>query len=237
MRTILAIIPARGGSKGVPGKNKRMFCGKPLLAWTIVKALRLGVARCIVSTDSEEIAAIAREHGAETPFLRPASLSDDKATLLQVMNHALRFFDDRGEHFGAVLSLQATTPLLRLESIQAGIEVFHATGAACVVSVSEIRQGHPVLAKKRLSDGRLQDYSEWPEDLPRYPRQTREPAFYANGGFFLRDRSLVEAMDSRTNGFGDFPLSVLVTPLESVNIDEPIDFTMAELLFAEELAR
>lgn len=235
MRSILTIVPARGGSKGVPRKNMRMLCGKPLIAWTIEKALQLDTARCIVSTDSPELAEIAREHGAEVPFLRPKELSGDNASLLQVMNHALLFFDAAGARYDAVLSLQATTPLLSVDTARKAIDMFHERHAQCVVSISEIRQGHPVLAKRILPDGTMQDFCAWPPDMPRYPRQAREPAFYASGGLFLRDRALIESMDKGTNGFGNTPLGIAVSQEESINIDDPFDFEIAELLLRKEL--
>ncbi len=237
MRSILTVIPARSGSKGVCQKNIRHLCGRPLIAWTIEKALRLETAKCIVSTDSKEIAGIARNCGAETPFLRPKEFSGDRASLLQVINHALLYFDSIGEHYGAVLSLQATTPLLSFESIKKAIDTFHATNAQCVVSISEIRQGHPVLAKRIMSDGTLKDYCTLPKDTIRYPRQAREPAFYASGGLFLRDRTLIEEMDKITNGFGDIPIGVPISQEESVNIDDPFDFEIAELLLRKNLGQ
>ena len=95
MTKILAIIPARGGSKGIPRKNIRSFAGYPLIAWSIAAAKRSSlVTRVIVSTDDEEIAAVAREWGAETPFLRPAELAQDKTTDLPVFEHALKWLEE-----------------------------------------------------------------------------------------------------------------------------------------------
>src|SRR5687767_10622517 len=95
MTEVLAIIPARGGSKGIPRKNIRLFAGYPLIAWSIAAAKRSElVTRVIVSTDDEEIAAVAREYGAETPFLRPIELAQDQSTDLPVFEHALKWLED-----------------------------------------------------------------------------------------------------------------------------------------------
>src|SRR5215204_5993395 len=95
MTEILALIPARGGSKGIPRKNIRSFAGYPLIAWSIAAAKQASsVTRIIVSTDDEEIASVAREYGAETPFLRPPEISQDRTTDLPVFEHALKWLDD-----------------------------------------------------------------------------------------------------------------------------------------------
>jgi N-acylneuraminate cytidylyltransferase len=113
MTEVLAIIPARGGSKGIPRKNIRLFSGYPLIAWSIAAGLKADlVTRVIVSTDDEEIAAVAREWGAETPFLRPAEFAQDKTTDLPVFQHALSWLAEReGYHPDVVVQLRPTSPI------------------------------------------------------------------------------------------------------------------------------
>ncbi|HNK64164.1 MAG TPA: acylneuraminate cytidylyltransferase family protein, partial [Anaerolineales bacterium] len=113
MTNVLAIIPARGGSKGIPRKNIRNFAGYPLLAWSIAAAKRSElVTRIIVSTDDEEIAAVAREWGAETPFLRPAELAQDKSTDLPLFEHALHWLhENENYHPEIIVQLRPTSPI------------------------------------------------------------------------------------------------------------------------------
>ncbi|HEY5903570.1 MAG TPA: acylneuraminate cytidylyltransferase family protein, partial [Anaerolineales bacterium] len=113
MSQVLAVIPARGGSKGIPRKNIRLFSGWPLLAWSIAAAQQAEtVSRVIVSTDDEEIAAVGREYGAETPFLRPAEFARDDTTDLPVFEHALRWLDEHeGYRPEVVVQLRPTSPI------------------------------------------------------------------------------------------------------------------------------
>lgn len=120
---ILGTICARGGSKGVPGKNIRPLAGQPLLAHTIAQARACAqIQRLIVSTDSPDIAAVARTYGAEVPFLRPADLASDAVAKLPVLQHALRFLQDRGEIYDLVVDLDPTSPLRTVGDIEAAIQ-------------------------------------------------------------------------------------------------------------------
>jgi CMP-N,N'-diacetyllegionaminic acid synthase len=123
MAEVLALIPARGGSKSVPRKNVLPIGGKPLIAYTIEHALACrAVTRTVVSTDDDEIAAVASEHGAEVPFRRPAEFATDDATDLDVFRHALNWFRDRGYMPDLVMHLRATTPIRRLEILDRAVE-------------------------------------------------------------------------------------------------------------------
>jgi len=234
-RSILTVIPARGGSKGVKRKNLRPLLGKPLIFYGIEAARNAkSVDRLIVSTDDEEIAAYARSQGVEVPFLRPAELANDRATLVEVMRHALHFFDDAGERFEAVMSIQGTTPALKSASIDAVADKFYKTGADAVVTVAEVAQGHPLICKKLVgaNGDQLESYFELPPNMVTYPRQVREPAYYPNGAVFLRDRKLLDNLDRATNGLGFRPRAVLMDREESINIDEPFDLAVAELILS-----
>ena len=132
----LCLIPARGGSKRIPRKNIRQFCEKPMIAWSITAAQAAdSFDRIIVSTDDEEIAAVAKAHGAEVPFLRPAHLADDKASTQEVIAHALTWFDQQAVVFEAVCCLYATAPFVQPQDLrQAG------------ASLAESRDGTVVFA-------------------------------------------------------------------------------------------
>src|SRR5438093_12930123 len=120
---VLALIPARGGSKGIPRKNIRLLAGKPLLAYT-AEAARAAkrLSWIVLSTDDEEIACIGRQYGLEVPFIRPPELSQDDAPTLPVVQHALHWFEGRGEYFDSVCLLQPTNPLRRSEHFDACID-------------------------------------------------------------------------------------------------------------------
>lgn len=120
---ILAIIPARAGSKRVVGKNIRSFAGKPLLAWSIAAARAAGIfSRIVVSTDSKEIAALAHDLGAETPFIRPAELADDFCPVGEVVKHAIEFFEQQGRPVAFVCCIFATAPMVSAADIKRGLE-------------------------------------------------------------------------------------------------------------------
>lgn len=234
-RRILTIIPARGGSKGLKRKNILPLGGQHLIGWAINKAKEAKLSPCIVSTDDEEIANLARQYGAEVPFIRPPDLATDSATLLHVNRHALMHFDSLGDHFDAVLTIHVTAPLISAEIVKNVIELFHEKKALCVATVSQIRHGHPLQAKKIAGDGTLTEYMPDQGDMTRYSRHHREPLYFPNCGVYLRDRSLVEAMDRSTNGLGTAPYAVIVPPEQAVDIDDELDFVIAEAIVASGL--
>jgi N-acylneuraminate cytidylyltransferase len=120
----LALIPARGGSKRVPRKNIRDFCGKPMIVWSIEAARTAGLfARIVVSTDDAEIAEVARDHGAEVPFVRPAELADDHAGTVPVILHAIRTLEDAGQSFDHVCCIYPAAPLVQPDDLVKGLEL------------------------------------------------------------------------------------------------------------------
>lgn len=134
----LAIIPARGGSKGVPGKNIRPIAGLPLIAWSIRQALAAGPAVHVhVSTDDPAIAEVARAHGADVPFLRPAELAQDTTATEPVMLHSLQWYQEAGRAVDAVILLQPTSPLRHADTLPRAIEAFEHSGAASLLGVCE----------------------------------------------------------------------------------------------------
>lgn len=180
-RTAIGIIPARGGSKGLPGKNIRPMCGKPLIAWTIEKALK---SRCldvvVVSTDSAEIAAVARSCGAEVPFLRPTELATDTANSYDVIRHALGFYrQSTGRKYDYTVLLEPTSPLREdddidrvLEALDAGANEFDS-----IVTLGEVGE-HPSIMK-RLTGNRIEPFC--PELVQTTRRQDNAPAFFPYG--------------------------------------------------------
>src|SRR5712691_3013598 len=141
---VLGLIPARGGSKGVPRKNICMVAGKPFLQYTAEAALgALRLDRIVLSTEDDEIAEVGRRCGAEVPFLRPASLAQDTTPMLPVVQHAIRMLEAAGDHFDAVCLLQPTNPLRRASDIDDAIDLLERTQADSVISFVEVSDSHP----------------------------------------------------------------------------------------------
>lgn len=152
---ILALIPARQGSKRLPNKNIKMLAGKPLIGWTIEATLNTklaanGVLDVFVSTDSEEIAQIARNHGAEVPFLRPEELASDTATTFDAIQHSLQRFKEMGREYDYVVLLQPTSPLRQAFHIDEAFALYQEKNAESVTSVSMIE--HPIEWTMTLED-------------------------------------------------------------------------------------
>lgn len=135
---VLGLICARGGSKGVPGKNIRDFCGKPLIAWAIETAkLCPEIKDIVVSTDDENIAKVAKDFGAEVPFIRPALLAQDKTRQIDAIAHALAFLKDQGREYSAVALLQPTCPLRLPADVSGAISLMNTQNADTVITVTQ----------------------------------------------------------------------------------------------------
>jgi len=220
---ILALIPARGGSKGLPGKNIRPLAGKPLIAWSIgaARASR-HVSRIVVSTDDAEILRVAREQGAETPFVRPAELARDDTPGMDVVLHAL----DRLPEFEWVVLLQPTSPLRLAQDIDAAIALCVDTGAPACVSVSEARD-NPWWMFSLGEHGRLRSFLP-PEQRP-VRRQDLPDLHALNGAVYVaRTAWLRQSRSFLTDETVGYPMP----PERSVDIDTLFDFKWAECLMA-----
>jgi CMP-N,N'-diacetyllegionaminic acid synthase len=216
----LALIPARGGSKGVPRKNIKPLGGKPLIAWTIEAALRSRLVDAIVvSTDDEEIAAVAREYGAQVPYLRAASLARDDTPGIDPVLDALT----RVPGFEAVVMLQPTSPLRTAADIDACIEFTETLGAPSAVSVSSAAH-HPYWMYRLGGDHRLHAIV----DTPPVTRRQDLPAVYALNGavYYARTAWLCE----HRAFVGTETVAYVMPPERSVDLDTLLDWDLAELL-------
>lgn len=177
----LAVIPARGGSKRIPRKNIKPFCGKPIIAWSIEAALESGCFDAvIVSTDDEEIADVARSHGATTPFLRPKELSDDFVGTIPVVRHAIEWFDAHGQSPSDVCCIYATAPFVRSDDLQLGLR--RLDEAACEYAFSVTSYPFPIQRAVRIRpDGRVAMFQ--PEHF-NTRSQDLEEAFHDAGQFY-----------------------------------------------------
>lgn len=217
--TVLAIIPARGGSKGIPRKNVCLVAGKPLIAWTIKAAQQSKyIDRLILSSDDTEIIHVAREWGCEVPFVRPSHLARDDTPGMEPVFHAL-------EHcpgFDMVVVLQPTSPCRSSQDIDACLKMLSDRQAQAVVSVTE-SPCHPAWTYRVESDASMHPYLV--TDATR--RQDLPPAFCLNGAVYAAAcHSLIE-----TRSFiADKTLAYLMPRERSVDIDDALDLMMAETL-------
>lgn len=187
----LGIIPARGGSKGIPGKNIKDLMGKPLIAWTIGQALDSQyLERTIVSTDSDEIAEIAEKYGAEVPFKRPDHLSEDTTPTWPVLQHALKYFeDDLKLSFDAIVLLQATSPLREQNDIDGCVETFLKNDCEAVISVCESLE-NPYFNLMELNSKGYLENSKMLAPIPTR-RQDAPPVYVINGSVYIFSRQAV----------------------------------------------
>ncbi|MFN3354236.1 MAG: cytidylyltransferase domain-containing protein [Brevundimonas sp.] len=196
-KRVLAIVPARAGSKGLPGKNIRPLAGKPLLTWPIAAARASAhVDRVIISTDSQEFAEIAVAHGADAPFLRPAELASDTAPSIGFILHALDTLAEAGDVYDYVVLLEPTSPLTEGSDVDAALRQMVAADADAIVGVSKLEATHPAFAVRKTDDGSITPYASATfGDMPR--RQDIEPLFSLDGTLYV---STVEAL-RRERGF------------------------------------
>lgn len=222
----IAIIPARGGSKRVPRKNIRNFCGKPMIAWSIQAAREAGIfSRVIVSTDDEEIAGVARGYGADVPFVRPPELSHDRVATLPVVRHAIECLSSAGDPVDAVCCLYATAPFLRADYLREGRRLLgDEPEVDFVYALAQFE--YPVLrAVLREDSGAVR--MAWPEYEG--ARSQDLPTYYHDAGQFYWGRreawlTCASILASRNRGV------VLPTYLVQ-DIDTPDDWIRAESMF------
>ena len=225
MRKIIAIIPARSGSKALPDKNILPLCGKPLMAYTIECAKQTGIFDEIhVSTDSEDYAEIARQYGAEVPFLRESSLASDVAGSFEVVSFVLDEYKKMGREFDVVILLQPTSPLRNPRDIIEALELFDRKGADSVVSVCET--DYSPMWCGTLSDN-LSLNGFIPKSMMNKPRQELETYYRINGAIYIVSTSHITP-DINLYGVNSFAYIMLKE--RSIDIDTMLDFKIAECL-------
>ncbi|MBA4741523.1 MAG: pseudaminic acid cytidylyltransferase [Azoarcus sp.] len=221
----LAIIPARGGSKRIPRKNIKPFCGKPMIAWSIEAARDSGCFdRIIVSTDDDEIAAIARAHGAQTPFKRPAKLADDHTGTIPVIAHAIEWMGQHETPVEFACCIYATAPFVRNEDLQRGLDVLHSSEADYAFSVTSypfpIQRAIRVTSDQRVEMFNPEHFDTRSQDL--------EEAFHDAGQFYW---GLASAWLSSKPLFTRDSAPVLLPRHRVQDIDTSEDWERAEWLF------
>lgn len=221
----IAIIPARSGSKGLPDKNILPLCGKPLLAYSIEAAQKSGMFDVIhVSTDSERYADIARQYGADVPFLRSAETSSDTASSNDAIREVLSNYERLGKYFDAFMLLQPTSPLRRADDICAAFRLMDEKGANAVVGVCEVDHS-PLWCNTLPPDKRMDHFLR--EDVLKKSRQALDTYYRINGAIYLVNIPFFQTTDNFYScGCYAFPM-----PRErSIDIDSKLDFQIAKAI-------
>lgn len=231
-RKILAVIQARGGSKGIPGKNIYPLDGHPLIAYTIAAAKESKyVDELVVSTDSTEIAAAARAYGATVPFMRPAELAGDTVASVDSLHHAaLESEKHFGTRFDIIVELPCVAPLRTAEDIDGALEKLVGTGANSVISMANTGEKHPVRLKRLVNDQITDFCKEYPEPAKGSRRQDLEPCYIRNGAIYSMTRQTMIDLFSR---HGPDSRPYIMPEERSVNVDGWMDLRIVELMIKD----
>lgn len=220
----IAMIPARGGSKRIPGKNIKLFYGKPIIAYSIEAALASGCFdEVIVSTDDQEIAEVAKKYGAKIPFLRPDNIADDFATTNDVIKHAIQWYQEKGNIVEQLCCIYATAPFITSADILKGYELLT---EECDFVFSAGEFSFPIQRAIKIADDRSVNMFEPEHELTR--SQDLEPSFHDAGQFYWGQAQ--SFLDGK--GFFSSRSKAVILPKERVqDIDTPSDWAFAEKLY------
>lgn len=225
-KRILAIIPARGGSKGLPGKNIRPLMDKPLIGWTIEAAKNSQyIDDIFVSTDSKEIAAVSEKFGVSVPELRPEKLANDKATSASVVLYTLEYMRKNGKSYDYFLLLEPTSPLRKIDDLDNAIELACSNPSkAGVVSLGEVHMEHPSIVKRIDANGIIVPYVETAKVTQ---RQQLDKAYFPYGVVYL-----VKTDDFEKNQlfYGSDSLPYYIERWQCYEVDDIYDFVAIEAI-------
>jgi CMP-N,N'-diacetyllegionaminic acid synthase len=224
-KKILAVIPARSGSKGLPGKNIIPLSGKPLIAWSVDVAKKSKyIDKILLSTDCPEIASVGEKYGASVPFIRPAELAKDDSSSIDVLIHAVSSLK---ETYDYLVLLEPTSPLRDVNDIDVALEtlIFNAKKVSSIVSVSRVESTHPAFNMRVKSDGLLEPYLSSDFKAPR--RQEIEDLYFLDGTIYI---SNVDDLLLKKSFYHDKTMAYLVPKWKSFEIDDEIDMICCEAL-------
>lgn len=217
----VAIITARGGSKRIPKKNIKLFCGKPIIAYSIEAALQSGCFDTVmVSTDSEEIASIAKKYGAHVPFLRSTTTSNDYATTADVLCEVIHEYELRGQYYDTLCCIYPTAPFITADKLEMAIKMYHDIGGDSLIPV--VRYSFPPQRAMLIRDGFLK------YQYPQYERsrsQDLEPIYHDCGQFYICSTSMLL---KRKSLIGDRLIPFEIPEEEVQDIDTLSDWVLAE---------
>ena len=223
---VLALIPARGGSKGIKDKNIVDVCGKPLIAYSIDAAKRSKyVDDIVVTTDSEKIKEVAEKYGADVPFLRPNELATDNSKTIDAVIHAVNTLKESGQNYDILILLQPTCPLRTTEDIDNSLELFVSKGCVALVSVNKVKE-HPILMRKINEDGMMDNLLNIPSTIR---RQDMPPIYKVNGSIYI---NLIKELSNNTS-LNDNPLAYITDNEHSIDIDNLDDVERVKNILRE----
>lgn len=220
----IAIIPARGGSKRIPGKNIKDFCGRPIIAYSIRAAIESGMFdEVMVSTDDEQITFVARQYGAVVPFMRSDKTAGDYSTTVDVLVEVLEEYRTRGKTFCHVCCLYPTAPFVTTDKLSKAMNMLASSGADALIPV--IPFSYPPQRGLILENGRLK--MKWPENLT-VRSQDLDPLYHDSGQFYIIK---AETLLKENTLFADNTIPLPVSELEAQDIDNETDWKLAELKY------
>jgi len=228
---VLGLIPARAGSKGVPDKNIKKLCGKPLLHYTIVEAYKSShLSEIMVSTESEKIAKIAKQAEAHVPFMRPENLAEDNSKTLDVVIHVVEQYEENGTHFDAVCLLQPTNPLRKADLIDRCVKEFEHQQADSLITVRSVpHEFNPHWIFEENKQGFLSLATGEKEIIPR--RQELPEAYYRDGSVYI---TKTEELLNKRSLYGEKIAYLNTDGVPHINIDTMADWKKAERLLCAE---
>jgi len=227
-KSVIAIIPARGGSKGLPGKNIKDLCGKPLIAWSIEVGLASQyIDEVMVTTDGEEIARIARSFGASVPFIRPTALAGDTSSSFDAIDHAINFYENElHKSFDYTVLLEPTSPLREKDDIDVPIEqLLSSSQASAIVGICKTEAQHPAFSVKKIDNNFLVGYEN--KNIKVLRRQELSDVYFFEGSIYV---SHTETLLARKTFYHEQTLGYEVPKWKSLEIDDLDDFVMVEAL-------
>ncbi|MBE6044613.1 MULTISPECIES: cytidylyltransferase domain-containing protein [Clostridium] len=228
-KRILAVIPARGGSKGIPHKNIINFCGKPLIAYSIEAAKKSKyIDYILVSTDDREIQGVSLRYGAKAPFLRPKEISDDKSKSIDVVLHSINYLKDNDEIFDYVILLQPTSPLRTEKDIDAAIETIIEKEGRSLVSLCKVDE-NPILMRT-IEYGKLKPILKFDGDNLR--RQDLPEFYIFNGAIYI---NTVDMLIENRTFVDEHTIPYIMERHKSVDIDNMLDVKIAEYILEENM--
>ncbi len=230
--TILSIIPARGGSKGLKNKNIKWLCGKPLIGWTIEQAKECKyIDEVYVSTDSREIADVAIEFGVDVPYLRPAELAQDSTSTMDVVAYILDFYKKKNKFFNYILLLEPTSPLRKKADLDCAIELaVNNENADGVISVGQVHLEHPLIVKKIDQHGRISPYTDGLKKITQ--RQQADKAYFPYGVAYLIKTDVFLKQHSF---YTDNIIPYYIERWQNYEIDDIYDFIAIEAILKSKM--
>jgi CMP-N,N'-diacetyllegionaminic acid synthase len=226
-KSFLAIIPARGGSKGLPGKNIKELCGKPLIAWSIESALNSKyIDEVMVTTDNQNIAEISKQYGANVPFLRPEELASDTATTFDAVKHTIEFYkNELNKEFDYIVLLEPTSPLRESYDIDNAIEILFNSKADSIVGISKTEDQNPAFLVLKDENGYILGYEN--KNMKVFRRQDIKDVYFFEGTIYI---SKTDVLLREKTFYHKNTIGYEVPKYKSLEIDDIYDFVMVEAI-------